>query len=37
MPDDHQSIAGRTPFPTGGASWDEINAAMDEMVKDDVD
>jgi len=37
MPDDQQSIAGRTPFPAGGASWDDINAAMDEMVKDDVD
>lgn len=37
MPDDQPSIAGRTPFPSGGASWDDINAAMDEMVKGDVD
>ena len=37
MPDGQQSIAGRTPFPPGGATWDDINAAMDHMVKDDVD
>lgn len=36
MPNE-QSTTGRTPFPRGGASWEEIEAAMDELANDDID
>ncbi len=32
-----QLPSGRTPFPSGDASWQEIEAAMDELAKGDID
>jgi len=31
------SKSSRAPFPRGGASWDEIESAMNDLVKNDID
>jgi sphinganine-1-phosphate aldolase len=32
-----QSKSSRAPFPTGGATWEEIKTTMNDLVKNDID